>query len=385
MNLSVRFGIVLIGLGVVFLGLYIQKKSVQGFQSGSGTETILIGEIPPPVPQSNTPAVAAQPAQNVISKPLINVDDMDTLIAKDKQIRSKMNMIITNKTASDVIFLNYIASDLLINLELIFKEVFQYIQTITDVPSMYNSNTEKNKHTIRQMIYTLSDQVDMLYNIYFTIPSNIVATDSIIISESAPANAINNPYVIAEASKQITAILSTLPSPGSKLNTYLTNLMNSLAKVSNNSTPSEISMFSMNLAQYFDTLDVQMKNVSNTLDKINKVSVTNDVSDDTLKDATKTKSSFLSTSITSLQSIQTFIEKSPNTDPKLTNALSDVKSRITSMQAALMSMKPSPVMENFASIMNPYDQLSPSAKQAREFGLGRKVYIDEVFSGLKLF
>lgn len=385
MNLSVRFGTVLIGLGMVFLGLYIQKKSVQGFQSGTGTETILIGEIPPPVPQSNTPAVAAQPAQNVISKPLINVDDMDTLIAKDKQIRSKMNMIITNKTASDVIFLNYIASDLLINLELIFKEVFQYIQTITDVPSMYNSNTEKNKHTIRQMIYTLSDQVDMLYNIYFTIPSNIVATDSIIISESAPANAINNPYVIAEASKQITAILSTLPSPGSKLNTYLTNLMNSLAKVSNNSTPSEISMFSMNLAQYFDTLDVQMKNVSNTLDKINKVSVTNDVSDDTLKDATKTKSSFLSTSITSLQSIQTFIEKSPNTDPKLTNALSDVKSRITSMQAALMSMKPSPVMENFASIMNPYDQLSPSAKQAREFGLGRKVYIDEVFSGIKLF
>lgn len=384
MNLSVRFGIALIGLGVVLLGLYMQKKSIQGFQVYADTGTRLEGKPPVPSPETVNPEIAAKVAL-AATPPPITVDDIDVLVAKDKEIRSKMNMIIKNKPSSDVILLNYIGLDHLTNLDLMFNEVFQYIKTVADVPALYSKNTEQNKHTIRQIIYTASDQTDMLYNIYFTIPSSIIATDSIVISDTVTADAINNPHVIAEASKQISAILSTLPSPGSKLNTYLTNVMNSVSKLSASSGPVEMNSFTMNLAQYLDTLDVQIKNVHKNTQGLNNLSMTNNVSDDKIKEVTKIKSSFLSTSITSLQSIQASIEKSQSADSKVANALSDIKSRITSLQAGLTAMKPPPVLEKFASIMNPYDEPSPSVKQAREFGLGRRAYIDEIFSGIKLF
>jgi hypothetical protein len=347
---------------------------------------MIVTELPERPVQSNTPAVAAQPYKPIVNAPLIIVDDLDVLIVKDKEIRSKMNMIMTNKPLSDVSLLNYIASDLIINLEIIFKEVLQYVKTISDITALYSGNTDQNKHTIRQMIYTISDQVDMLYNIYYTIPSNIVATDSIVISDSAPVNAVNNPYVIAEASKQISAILSTLPSPASKINTYLKKVMSSVTTLSSSV---EISTFTMDLAQYFDTVDVQLKHLSNTLEKLTKESVRSNISDDKIADATKAKNSFLSMTITSLESIQTslqnLVKANELSDPKLANTSSDIESRITTMRAALTAMKPRPVMENFASSMNPYDQPSPSAMQAREFGLGRRAYIDEIFAGIKLF
>lgn len=384
MSLSVRFGIVLIGLGIVFLGLYIQKRGIEGFQNDSGSSPTVMGYMPPSE-QPITPASVAQPPTQVVDKPLFNVDDVDVLVMKDKQIRSKMNMIINNKTTADVIFLKYIAADLLVNLNTIFNEVFTYIKIVTDISSIYRNATEMNKNTIRQIIYTASDQVDMLYNIYYTIPSNIVSTDSILVSESAPPNAINNPYVIAEASKQISAILAAMPSPASKLNTYLNTLMSSISTLSVNSTPSDVGTFSLNLAQYLSTIDTHHKNLTKTLETLNTVSLRTTVENDKLETAKKAKTSFLNTTITSLQSIVTSLEATKMTDPKVADAITDLKNRITSLQAALTAMKPPPVLEKFASYMNPYDQPSVNTLQSREFGLGRKVYIDQVFSGIKFW
>jgi hypothetical protein len=141
----------------------------------------------------------------------------------------------------------------------------------------------------------------------------------------------------------------------------------------------------MNLAHYLDTVDIHLKNLSNNIDKLNKASINNNVRDDKLKAATKSKTSFLSTTITSLQSIKTLVEKIQVAEPTVITALYDIESRITSMQAALTAMNPPPILERFTSTMNPYDQPSPSATQAREFGLGRRAYIDEIFSGIKLF
>jgi hypothetical protein len=375
MSLSVRFGIVLIGLGIVFLGFYLQKRGIEGFQNDSASSP----------EQPITPASVAQPPKTIPSKPLFNVDDMEVLVMKDKQIRSKMNMIVNNKTTADVIFLKYIASDLLVNLNIIINEVFMYIRTIHDIANVYSNATEMNKNTIRQIVYTVSDQVDMLYNIYYTIPSNIVSTDSILVSDSAPPNAVNNPYVIAEASKQISAILATLPSPANKLNTYLNTLMRSISTLSVNSIPSDVSTFSLNLAQYLSTIDTQHKNLTNTLDTLNTVSIKNPIDNDKLETAKKAKTSFLNTTISSLQSIETSLQATQMTDPQVADAITDLKNRITSLQAALTAMKPPPVLEKFASYMNPYDKPSVNTLQSREFGLGRKAYIDQVFSGIKFW
>jgi hypothetical protein len=384
MSLSVRFGIVLIGLGILFLGFYLQKKSIQGFQNDSGPP-VITDSPPPPPPQPITPASLAQPPTTVVDKPLFNVDDVDVLVMKDKQTRSKMNMILNNKNIADVIFLKYIAADLLVNLNVIFNEVFTYIKLVQNVGNLYSNATEMNKNTIRQIIYTASDQVDMLYNIYYTIPSNIVSTDSILVSDSAPPNAVNNPYVIAEASKQISAILATLPSPANKLNTYLNTLMKSISTLSVTSVPGDIITFSLNLAQYLSTIDTQHKNLTKTLETLNTRSIKTPIDNDKLETAKKAKTSFLNTTITSLQSIETSLQATKMTDPKVADAITDLKNRITSLQAALTAMKPPPVLEQFASYMNPYDQPSVSTLQSREFGLGRKTYIDQVFSGIKFW
>jgi len=225
----------------------------------------------------------------------------------------------------------------------------------------------------------------MLYNIYYTIPSNIVSTDSILVSESAPPNAVNNPYVIAEASKQISAILAAMPSPASKLNTYLNTLMKSISTLSLNSTATDLNTFSLNLAQYLSTIDTQHTNVTKTYDDLTNTSLLTTVENDKLETAKKAKTSFLNTTITSLQSIVTSLEATKMTDPKVADAITDLKNRITSLQAALTAMKPPPVLEKFASYMNPYDQPSVNTLQSREFGLGRKVYIDQVFSGIKFW
>ena len=316
---------------------------------------------------------------------MFNVDDADVLVMKDKETRSKMNMILNTKTTSDVIFLKYIASDLLVNLNIVFNEVFQYIKVLNDITNIYSKASETNKYTIRQMIYTAGDQVDMLYNIYYTIPSNIVSTDSIMISDSAPANAINNPYVIAEAAKQISAILAALPSPASKINTYLTTVMKSVSGLSADSSFGDIDTFALNLAQYLNTVDVQLKNLSKTVEDLTKAAVKNPVDDSKIESATKAKTTFLTTTISSLQSIVSGLIKTNMTDPKVADAITDVSSRITSMQAALSSMKPQAALEGFASIMNPYDQPSANAMQSREFTLGRRAYSDEVFSGMKFW
>jgi hypothetical protein len=377
MSLSVRCGAVFIGIGILLLGFYVQKKSIQGFQSGGDTSS--------EAPSTQTPAMIVQQPASAVEKPMFNVDDADVLVMKDKETRSKMNMILNTKTTSDVIFLKYIASDLLVNLNIVFNEVFQYIKVLNDITNIYSKASETNKYTIRQMIYTAGDQVDMLYNIYYTIPSNIVSTDSIMISDSAPANAINNPYVIAEAAKQISAILAALPSPASKINTYLTTVMKSVSGLSADSSFGDIDTFALNLAQYLNTVDVQLKNLSKTVEDLTKAAVKNPVDDSKIESATKAKTTFLTTTISSLQSIVSGLIKTNMTDPKVADAITDVSSRITSMQAALSSMKPQAALEGFASIMNPYDQPSANAMQSREFTLGRRAYSDEVFSGMKFW
>jgi methyl-accepting chemotaxis protein len=329
--------------------------------------------------------MTVQAAAPAVEKPMFNVDDTDILVMRDKETRSKMNMILNTKTTSDVIFLKYIASDLLVNLNIVFNEVFQYIKVLSDVANNYSKASEKNKYTIRQMIYTAGDQVDMLYNIYYTIPSNIVSTDSIMISDSAPPNAINNPYVLAEAAKQISAILAALPSPASKINTYLTTVMKSVSGLAAESSPTDIEMFSLNLAQYLNTVDVQLKNLSKTVDDLTKAAVNNPVENSKIESATKAKSTFLNTTVSSLQSIVAALVKTNMTDPKVADSITDVSSRITSMQAALTAMKPQAALEGFASKMNPYDQPSANAIQSREFTLGRRAYSDEVFSGIKFW
>jgi hypothetical protein len=383
MNLSVRFGTVLIGLGVVLLGLYIQKKSIQGFQNE--------------VVSRPTPEVAAIVKPVNDNTAVIHVDDKDILVQKDKQIRSKMNMVVNAKSTSDLLLISYISSDMMANLNIMYKEAFEYVKNISNLSDTISRTDSKSQNTLRQLIYTTSDQVDALYTIYFTIPSNIISTDTIIPSATATVSGINNPDVVAESAKQVTSILSNLPSPSAKLNKYLTELMKTVQTLSTDSSSGDIAEFSSKMKTYLNTVDIQQESMTSNMADLKSASMRYTIEPAKLESAADNKKTFLTTTITSLQSIITTLEETKMTNPEIVDTITKLQGRVTSMQANLASMNkptqanvgsmntPTGRLEGFASIMNPYDQLSPSAKQAREFGLGRKAYIDEVFSGIKLF
>jgi hypothetical protein len=372
MSLSVRFGTVLIGLGVLLLGFYVQKRSVQGFQSGTSSR-----------PTAEEAAIARPLNDNI---PLVNVDDIDVLAQKDAQIRSKMNMVVNTKRTSDLLFISYISSDMMANLNIIYKEIFDYIQNVSNIRDLFSRTDTKNQNTLRQLIYTTSDQTDMLYTVYFTIPSNIISSDTIIPSSTATISSINNPDVVAESAKQVSNILSTLPSPSAKLNKYLTELMKSVKTLSTDSTKDDINMFSSKMKTYLNIVDIQQEQMTTNMSDLNSASKQYTIDPAKIESAADNKRTFLTTTITSLQSIITALEATKMPNPEIIDTLTKLQGRVTSMQANLTSMKiPSARLEGFASTMNPYDQPSPSATQAHEFGLGRRAYIDEIFAGIKLF
>jgi predicted RNA binding protein with dsRBD fold (UPF0201 family) len=161
--------------------------------------------------------------------------------------------------------------------------------------------------------------------------------------------------------------------------------MKSVSGLTAQSSSGDIETFSLNLAQYLNTVDVQLKNLTKTIDDLTKAAVKNSVDETKIESSKKAKATFLATTISSLQSIVTGLTKENMTDPKVADAITDVNSRITSMQAVSTAMKPQAALEGFASRMNPYDQPSANAMQSREFALGRQAYSDEVFSGIKFW
>jgi hypothetical protein len=370
MSLSVRFGTVLIGLGILFLGFYVQKRSIQGFQNGTVS-----------LPTAAESAVE-RPANT--NPPLINVVDIDVLVQKDKEIRSKMNMVVNAKSTSDLLLINYISSDMMANLNIIYKEIMEYAKSISNIADLFSRTDEKHQNTLRQLVYTTSDQVDILYTVYYTIPSNIISTDAIIPSGTAPMSAINNPEVVAESAKQVTNVLSTLPSPSAKLNKYLNDLMKSIQSLPTDSSSNDIADFTSKLKKYLNTVDIQQEYMTTNIADLKSASMRYTVDPAKTEGADDNKKTFLTTTITSFQSIITALEAKNMTNPEIIDNVTKLQARVTSMQANLTSMKTPARLEGFASIMNPYDQPSANSRQAHEFALGQRTFIDNVFSSMRI-
>ena len=359
MNLTVRLGIVLIGCGIFFLGLRLQRG--EGFQNA---------DMPANAPK--------RPPE-----PLYRVDDLETLISKDKELRSKMNMIINTKTAADVLFLKELSSEMMTNLNIIFKEVTQYINAIYDVGKTFTGLDTTRQFTLRQMVYTASEQADMLYTIHFTIPSNIISTDSIVMSDSATTSSVSDPKVIAESAKQVSAVLAGLPSPVSKLNSYLTNIMNTIPKLTANSSEDDYTLFNLDIQNYLHTLDTQQGNLTANINEVSAAVKRDTIDSAKLVAANTNRVSFFTTSVSSLQSIIGALNAAELQSPIIANVLADLKTHLSTMQAGLVAAKAQVPKESFVSYKNPYDNLS--SLQSREFSLGKKAYVDEVFAGMKFF
>lgn len=378
MSQSFRLGLILIGLGIFILGVYIQKKEIEGFET-TGEALQKLAE-----QQSNPPP-----------QPISDANIIQHLVSKDTEIRSKFDMIMKNKSATDVSFLRYLTPDTIIKLSILFKEVFHYINNMQDFQSIFLKASKENQNTLRQLVYTVNDQVSMLYNIYYTIPSTIISTDTIVKSDTAGPSSVQNENVLEESAKQVSALLSNLPSASSTVNKYLSNVIDKTNTLTNATTQSEFKSYNDALTIYLNTLDVQQDHLSKIISDTNiaflPVIKTDETGYTKIQTAINDNISFITTTISSLQSMITILQSIQNPISAIAEIITKLNTRIISMQASLtaMNQKLNSVSmmhsskEPFISYKNPDE--TPNTKQMREFNLGKRAYTDEVFSGIKFW
>lgn len=425
MSLSFRLGMILLGLGILLLGLYTQGKSIQGFQDVPAAPAAPApppaammaappatnsGTMPPSVPpvQVAPPSltVSSTPPPTTVSSP-VPVDEIQALKSKDIEIRNKFNMITKHKATSDSTLQTLISPDSTSKLTLLYNEVDNYVSRMPNFISTFSSATVNNQVILRQLLYTVSDQVNILYNIYFTIPSILISTDTIVKSDTATSDTVTNPAVTSESVIQMEQILSQIPSAESKLASSFNAVTSKILTI----TPdNSISEFNTTLQIYLNVLDAVSATKNMNVSETNKMFLnrlnTDSLAASKIQSAITANISFITSTISSLESIITSLQK--NTNIAIPGIVSSLKERVKTFQESLAAMSKQigtvtmmesaavgsgamgsgPMgsgIEGFISIGNPYDKPSPSLKQAREFSMGKRAYIDEVFAGIKFW
>jgi hypothetical protein len=228
---SARLGLLLLGLGILLLGFYLNRKHYDGFQAGSGAPKI------------------------------------EPLMTRDADIRNKFMLIDAIKTNTDMVFKKLLPTPQLITLDMLYSEVSSYVKGFTgDIQTLSPTDLVK----LSQLIYTVNDQVDTLYKIYYTIPSTIVSSKAVINPDTAPSFTISlSEDVLTEAIPEITQILSNIPDPKAKINDYITHFSNKINTIQKDQSDANINDL-RNLLQKLQQITTSvMNNLSFTVSSIN--------------------------------------------------------------------------------------------------------------------
>jgi hypothetical protein len=434
---SARLGLLLLGLGILLLGFYLNRKHYDGFQAGSGAPKI------------------------------------EPLMTRDADIRNKFMLIDAIKTNTDMVFKKLLPTPQLITLDMLYSEVSSYVKGFTgDIQTLSPTDLVK----LSQLIYTVNDQVDTLYKIYYTIPSTIVSSKAVINPDTAPSFTISlSEDVLTEAIPEITQILSNIPDPKAKINDYITHFSNKINTIQKDQSDANINDL-RNLLQKLQQITTSvMNNLSFTVSSINSKYIPLIGKDtgalDKIKSIANEKIDFQKMVVSSVEPLVDSLEMIQNPVSSINQIIVQLNGLIaffrtgiesdttalnrivtsannnipippvappkpgstslttTSVSAPLppglsppMPLPPglspptapptapaeaapaaaapaeaapaeaAPVeaapmettkLEGFASYKNPYNQPSPSISQAYEFRLGKNSYLDEIFKSIQ--
>jgi hypothetical protein len=371
---SARLGLVLLGLGILFLGLYLQRKA-EGFQaSGEGSGS------------------GSGPAKAAI---IPHGDVVMNLHQKDAEIRNKFKMINANKVSTDVILTKYINSDLMNNLNILHSEVASYVHNMQNIDKTYTEASSDNQTIMSQLVYTTADQVNMLYYIYYTYPSTIISTNTTVQADSARPSDLGVDEVLKDATTPITALLVSLPTATTKMTEFATRLFDTTNALTKDQNTSLVSQFNTNLIKYTQLVELQMKTLSNTITNTNikylSTTSTDQNSYNLVSTAMNNYISFVKSAIDLLTSVLNILQKITENTSNIAPLVSTITSRLatlntseSAMKLQLTSVTSGRRAESFVSYRNPYNQPSPNGTQAQEFRTGKKAYADEVFSAMKI-
>jgi hypothetical protein len=324
-----------------------------------------------------------------------------------------MNIISINKNAKDSSLSKQLDKDNMTKLNTLYNEVDIYKKTIVDPPALFAIYTNANTlqlNTLRQMVYTIHEQVNLLYKIYVVLPSNVIATDTVISSDSALPTDIVNDDITIETIAEITQLLMGMPTPSKKLQMYTDGLLQQTkVLVANPSSTDQINTFNGAFTHFKRIATLQKETYTTSITNLTQTAMTtlstpsSNNNRTALTSAYTDKINFITQIIQTITAVSGQIATIPvaSLNANLNTIISSIKGSIDSYTSELNSTKSilsnlpiapdttsapsSGTMEGFASYMNPYNQTSPSISQAYEFRLEKKSYADEVFSAIKLW
>ena len=402
---STRLGLLLIGIGILLLGFYLNRKHYDGFQAST------------------------------------TMPDVSALKSKDADIRNKLMLITNTKLLSDIALVKLLPTDLIASLNIIYGEVGSYVNKFKSENLSSLEATDLNK--LNQIIYTISDNVDMLYSIYYTIPSSIISSKSVINPDSAPPFSVSSENILTAAIPEITEILSKIPNPKTKVQSLVTQINSNVKTVATDQSDLQISNLIQNVQQLQVVVNAVLENMTSTIGSLSVNYASRAATDSSVMNkitlAYNDKITFQTTIISSLESIVTSLKDISNPAPPINQLISNINNTTDSIRTGMTTDKndlnkatvvvnnntssaprsstptssillpptqsttpttpaaptaptapaaPTAPMttgmtEGFASYMNPYNQPSPSISQAYEFRLGKNSYLDEIFKSIQ--
>lgn len=445
---SNQIGTILLGTGVLFIALLLQQEysSMQEAFQNAAPAAAAAGSIPPelasapveplppppgppmpPVPIPPTiPNVAAVPAPSPAAMavaPTVNPNmiamfqsakkaadsgsaagsgfatgsaappnstaaAIDTITPKQRfalknaEIHDMFGIVKTNKPAKDKTLSLILDSEIFNKLNTIYMEVSSYL----DMTSVVYSNADVKPDEINQIQMTIYQQAQILYNVYVTMPSMVVATNLVVDSSSATLDSLNDSSVITETKDAVTTLLAAMPTATQKINSYEEILMTNFnAIIQNPSNLEQITQFTSALKKYTNLIDLQIKTYSGVL--ASSGSVTNT---DINVVNTMNKGVRLVTAVNKFLSAMTRQLKglSPSSiNPSIATLIQSIETTMQGYEGkktfvlSTMESNKIPIKEAFQSIQNPYN--APSLSQAQEFRLGKRGLVDEVFAFMK--
>ena len=373
--MSQRLGIILIGLGLLLWGLYIQSK-YEGFQGTPNTALAPPQQLPLAAPTT-------------LNQPRTVNDTIDnSIFIKIPEINSKFRLITKIKLAADVQITKFLSdTDAMSKINIIYYEVRSFVNNIANIDlAKLSAETSltKERDVITQLIYTASDQATLLYRIYFTIPSLIIASGTIMSSDTATPMSISDDSIIEKAAPQILKEVAGIPSAIEQLTSSKSTLITNANNLQKNYSDANIGIFQISLTKFLMIVDLEISNMDVKISNMGGTSTTvTSTPDIKLTNIINAKILFLNGVITTLKTVQDSINKLQNQNPGLSNS---IETTISSYNVILTATRDKLVpKEGFQSHGNSYNTPSPNITQAYEFRLGKKHYTDDIFSGIKLF
>jgi hypothetical protein len=360
-----RLGIILFGFGLLLWGLYIHKK-YEGFQISVNNMAMT----------PSMPNMANLPAPPTPKPVAPETSSGNEEIIKDSEIRSKFKLIMANKSSMDPILTKYlINTEDLSKMLFLYNEVKDYTENPMNIRATIERGVEKDINIMKQIIYNAHYNVDILYKVYFAIPSLVISSNTIITSDTASDLSIFTEDVIAKSIPNIRAELTGIPTAIEQFSSISSTFMSDTLALQKNNTAVTLNNFRVSMSKYLKITDMVIASFDL---RLNNLSMSKQTS--TITEGTNAKLSFVEGVSKTLSSIHEILSKIREFDQ---NTLISIQSRISQYNMVVGALQDTLKPEGFQSYTNPYDSASPNLTQAREFRLSKSSYNNDILTNIK--